>query len=379
MLHSAVGSAILGSPQMISLHLDTRPDWRGGQSQILLLLRGLRARGHEAELVALRGGPLEHRARVEGFRVHPIPPRLARAAGALLLRKLLETKRFDVVHAHDPHGLTAAWLARAHRRAALVVHRRVVNPLSRSPAALARYRAARRIFAISRFVADRVVAAGISPEQVAIIYDGVELPPASAVKERQQARQRWDVDGETLLGCVAQFVPGKNQEVLIRALPGVLKQIPNCRFLLVGDGPERAALEQLAQNLGVAPRVVFSGFIEDVAQAYEALDLFLFPAVNEGLGTSLLMAMAHGLPVVAVASGGVPEVVEDGSNGLLIGQPRAEEFSDAIVRLLKNPTQASRLGQAARETIARKFTADRMVKRTLEQYDELLRSSPRSG
>jgi glycosyltransferase involved in cell wall biosynthesis len=264
--------------------------------------------------------------------------------------------------------LTAAWLARAYRRAALVVHRRVVNPLSRSPVALARYRSARRIFAISRFVADRVIAGGISPEQVAVIYDGVELPSAAAVVARQQARKRWDVDGETLIGCVAQFVPGKNQEILIRAFPSVLKQIPNCRLLLIGDGPERAGLEQLARTLVIAPRVVFGGFIEDVARAYEALDVFLFPAVNEGLGSSLLMAMSYGLPVVVVTSGGVPEVVEDRANGFLVREPRAGEFSDAIVRLLKNPAEASRLGRAARETILRKFNADRMVKSTLEQY-----------
>jgi glycosyltransferase involved in cell wall biosynthesis len=249
-----------------------------------------------------------------------------------------------------------------------------VYPLSRGPIALGRYRSARRIFAISKFVADRVIAAGISLEQVAVIYDGVELP-AAAIVERQQARKRWDVNGETLLGCVAQFVPGKGQELLIRSFPSVLKQIPNCRLLLIGDGPERANLEQLARTLGVAPRVTFAGFIEDVAPAYEALDLFLFPAVNEGLGTSLLVAMSYGLPVAAVASGGVPEVVEDGANGLLVREPRPGEFSDAIVRLLKNPAEASRLGQAARETIVRKFTADRIVQRTLKQYDQVLRSS----
>ena len=360
---------------MVSLHLDTRPDWRGGQSQILLLLRGLRARGHEAELVALAGGPLERRALAEGFRVYPISPRSARAAAALLLRRLLVTRRFDVVHAHDAHGLTAAWLARAHRRAALVAHRRVVNPLRRSPIALARYRTARRILAISKFVAERVISAGISPGKVAVIYDGVELPSAAAVMGRGQARKRWDVDSENLLGCVSQFVPGKGQEVLVRAFPSVLKQIPNCRLLFIGDGPERAGLEQLARTLGIAPRVTFAGFIEDISGAYEALDLFVFPAINEGLGTALLMAMSYGLPAVAVASGGVPEVVEDRMNGLLVREPRPEEFSDGIVRLLKNPAEASRLGRAARETIVRQFTADRMVKLTLEQYDQVLRSS----
>ena len=357
---------------MNTLHLDTRPDWRGGQNQVLLLLRGLRARGHGAELMALRGSPLESRARAEGFAVHTLSARLMRLSAAQYLRRLLRQKRFDIVHAHDPHGLTAAWLAGAHHRAALVASRRVVYPLSASSLGLARYRAAQRILAVSQFVARSVIASGIESAHLAVVHDGIELPPAPTVEMRRQARARWGVgDDDALLGCVGYLVPNKGQGALIRALPAVRARFPRAKLLLAGDGPCRRQLEELAQGLGVASAVIFAGFVEEIADVYRALDVFLFPSLGDALGTSLLAAMANGLPVIAVASGGVPEVVESERNGLLVPESRAEQFSEFIMSLLADGAKLARLGAVARETIASRFTADRMVEKTLQQYQNI--------
>jgi glycosyltransferase involved in cell wall biosynthesis len=362
---------------MISLHLDTQPAWRGGQNQVLLTLRGLRARGHAGELMALRGGLLAGRAAAEGFVVHAISPRLVRLDATCQLCRLLKERRFDIVHAHDPHGLTAAYLAGAHHRAALVVHRRVTFPLSRSRWALERYRAARRIVAISRFVADRVIESGLDAARVGIVHDGVELPARVTPELHQEARRSWSLaDQDVLLGCVGYFVEGKGQETLIRALPSVLERVPTCRLLLVGDGPLRSHLENLARDLSVAPSVIFAGFLDDVSGAYRAMDLFLSPAQKEGLGSSLLAAMAHSLPVIAADSGGVPEVIEDGSNGLLVRGVEPRDYAKAILTLLDDRVRAARLGAAARETIEQKFTADRMVDGTIENYEKALKAAP---
>jgi glycosyltransferase involved in cell wall biosynthesis len=355
---------------MKTLHLDTRPDWRGGQNQILLLMRGLRARGHGAELVALEDSPLARRAASENFPVHSFSPLFARARATRRLKKLL-AERFDVVHAHDPHALTAAWLAGAHRQTALVAARRVVYGLH--PLGLSRYRAARRILAVSRFVAERVAASGIPRAQVGVVYDGVELPAAASPEQRQRARARWGVrDDEILPGCVGYLVPGKGQEHLLRALAAVRTRLPNCRLLLAGDGPLRPQLERLADELGLSSCVVFAGFVEDAAEVYRGLDCFVFPAVGEALGTSLLGAMAHSLPAIAVASGGVREIIEDGVNGLLIPAPEAGGIARCLFGLLGDRALAARLGAAARETIAARFTADRMVEQTIRNYEQCL-------
>ena len=355
------------------LHLDTRPDWRGGQLQILLTLRGLRERGHDAQLMARRDSPLARRAAAEGFSVHLFPPRFLRLQAALCLREILDQQTFDIVHAHDPHGLTAAWLTRAHRRSRLVIARRVAYPLSRAPLSLARYHAACRIIAVSQSVADSVVASGINSSRVAVVYDGVEIPPAITTEMRRAARTQWNItDQDLLLGCVGYLLPEKGQETLLRVLPQIRAHFPNCRIILAGDGPCRVKLQTLARELGIVEAVIFAGFVEDVQAVYRALDLFVFPSLAEPLGSSLLTAMAHGLPVIAVASGGVPEIIEDGRNGILVDSPDALKFAAAVCQMLDDRNGAARMAKAARETVERRFSAELLAENTLHQYQTIL-------
>jgi len=377
MLHSGVQQNWLRIAMPISsIHIDTRPDWRGGQNQVLLTLRGLRARGHPVELLALAGGVLEKRAITEKFTVHAVPARSVRPGGARLLRKILRSRHFEIVHAHDPHGLTLAWLAGAHRRSALVVQRRVANPLTGGRIALARYRAARRVIAVSRFIAESVIRSGISAEKVDVVYEGVELPTLTTEDERADVREQLGVrQSEILLGCVGYLLPEKGQEALIRAMPAVLQELPNCRLILAGDGPCRNELESLAKKFGVADVVIFAGFVDNVAGVYRALDIFLFPSLAEPLGTSMLAAMSYGLPVVGVASGGVPEMVTHERNGLLLPAPEPRDFAGAVIRLARNRSEANRFGDTARSTIAEHFTADRMVESTVRRYKSVLDAS----
>lgn len=353
---------------MNTLHVDLGPQWRGGQHQALLLMRGLRSRGHSAELVALRGAPLAGRATDEAVTVHEVAPRLARPHAALLLRRLLAQKRYDVVHTHEAHALTAAWWAGAHRRASLVASRRVAYPLN-SPG---RYRAAQRVVAVSNFVAETVVASGLPRDNVRVIHDGVEQPPLPSPEEKHEARQGFNLEADSpLLGCVGYLLPEKGHEHLIRALPTIRSQFPNVHVLLAGSGPCEAGLKTLARSLGVEKTVIFGGFVEDVERVYRALDVFVFPSLAEPLGSSLLAAMAHGLPAVAVASGAIPEIVSDKRTGLLVAAPEADHFASAVVELLRDPVRAAALGAAARETVFERFTADCMVENTVRLYQEL--------
>jgi len=353
--------------------LDTGPDWRGGQAQALLLVRGLLARGHGAEIVAVRDTPLAKRAQDAGVRVHAVCPHFRRISMARMLRGLLRDQNFDIIHAHEPHGLTAAWLAGVRRRASLVVSRRVAYPLSPGRAAMARYLAVRRIIAVSRYVAASIVTCGLDPSRIAVVHDGVPVPPPCTTAERAAARARWGVaESELLLGCVGYLLAEKGQEVLLHTLALLEERFPQCRLLLAGRGPYRGHLELLARELRILDRIIFTGFVDDVDSVYAALDLFLFPSLAEPLGSSLLDAMARGIPVIAVASGGIPEILEDGKNGrmLVVGEPEA--FAGAISRLLQNPPEAAILGAAGRATMRDRFTADHMTEATLAVYSQTL-------
>jgi glycosyltransferase involved in cell wall biosynthesis len=175
------------------------------------------------------------------------------------------------------------------------------------------------------------------------------------------------------MGCVGYLLPEKGQEVAVRALSMVRGKIPGARLVLAGDGPCRSKLESLSRQQGLQDALIFAGFVADVEQVYAALDIFVFPSLAEPLGSSLLAAMAWGIPVLAIASGGVPEYVEDGGNGLLAAQPDPELLSAGMFRLLSDESLRMRLGQAARCCIAERFSAERMVENTLRAYENVLK------
>jgi glycosyltransferase involved in cell wall biosynthesis len=307
-----------------------------------------------------------------GITVHLTAPKERRLAAARVLRRLLREGHVDIVHANEAHALTAAWLARAHKNAPLIAARRVTLPLSRGYLSVARYRAATRIIAISQAVRERLLAAHLDPQRIAIVPDGVEVPSPISEEQRRIARERWGfAPDDKVLALVAPLTAEKGHSLLLEAFAELRRVAPQSRLLLAGDGPLRPALEARARAANLAGEVRFAGFVEDVDAVYAACDVFVFPSLSEGAGTSLLSAMAHALPVVALARGGIKEIIEHASNGLLVQTAEPAALSSAAARLLTNRELALRLGEAARETIIAKFSANRMVDNTVAVFEGL--------
>ncbi len=246
------------------VYADLETEWRGGQSQALLTVLGLRARGHDAELIAAKSGALARRAHEAGIAVRAASRAGRRWDARRELRKVLAAGDVDIVHVNEAHSLTAAWLARANRRAALVVSRRVAYPVGRTWASKSRFGSVDRIIAISKFVADSLLDSGISPERISVVHEGVAIPPPISNEMRAAARRRWNLQDEFVLGCVGYLLPEKNQEQLIRALPALLAREPRCKIFLAGDGSERRHLEALAVGLGLREKVFFAGFVANI-------------------------------------------------------------------------------------------------------------------
>jgi glycosyltransferase involved in cell wall biosynthesis len=355
------------------LIVDLGRDDRGGQHQALLVLQGLRERGHAPELIAVRDSLLARRAKESGAPVHEVGADWRRISAAARIRRLVRARRVDLVHANEPHALTSAWVARAHAAVPIVASRRIALPLSRDIISIARYRAAARIVAVSHFVEQSVIQSGMPRDRVSVIYDGVRIPAELSQARRQSAREELGIAPESLcIANVAAFVPEKGHALLLDAFAALRPRFPNACLLLRGEGPESSSLQRSARQLQVDAFVKFLPAATKIEDLFAAAKIFAFPSHEEPLGSALLAAMAHGLPCVAIAAGGVPEIVDDGKTGLLVKDCDPEAFATALARLLDEPYEAVRLGEAARAAIRARFSADRMVEETARLYERVV-------
>ena len=352
------------------LFVDLDNEWRGGQSQALLTMRGLRELGHTAELVSPVMSALSQRAKALGFTIHETSQQSPRFTSVFLIKKLLKSS-YDLLHANEPHALTAAWLARSHAHVPLIVSRRVANKIAPNWIARSRYLAASKVIAISEFVKKSLLDSGVPAANIALVYEGVEVPPQRSADAQRAAKQRWNLaEDDFVIGCVGYLLPEKGQEALVQAFREVAAAHANARLIFAGDGPCRETLEGIVASAGLTARVRFLGFVSDVDSVYHALDLFAFPSHAEPLGTSMLAAMARGLPVIGVAAGGVKEVVRHEMDGLLASSPNPAELAALMMRMINGKAEASQFGDSARKRIEDFFDFRRMSRNTVLVYEQ---------
>ena len=202
-----------------------------------------------------------------------------------------------------------------------------------------------------------MIQSGLSADRVSVIYDGVQIPPELSQAQRESARNKLGISREIpCIANVAAFVPEKGHALLLNALARVRAQFPECVLLLRGEGPEQSRLKLLAQSLHLADAVKFLSPSIEIETVFAATDIFAFPSHEEPLGSALLAAMAHALPVVAIARGGIPEVVTDGKNGLLVNDFDSGTLLSVLARLVMHANEECRLGKAARESVMTRFS-----------------------
>jgi hypothetical protein len=297
------------------VHIDTGPEMRGGQFQVLLLLNGLAERGYSQVLLARKQSPLWQAAKRAGHQVSSSTFfevwRWSKLAGT-------------VVHAHDARAHTLAAVA---SRAEIVVSRRVAFPVKQSLASRWKYGRAARYLAVSRFVGNTLIAAGICREKIDVVYDGVEEGPVCAP---------WD--SELSVVALESRDPGKGRDLMVQA--AALANVP----------------------------VVYS---DDLVRDLQHASMFIYLTSSEGLGSAALLAMSMGVPVIASRVGGLAEVFVDNESGIYV-ENDVGEIAAAIRRLRADPELARCLGQRGRQRIQECFTKERMINGTLRAYERAL-------
>lgn len=346
------------------LHLDSGASWRGGQRQVLLLALGLRDRGHEPFLIGSPGSPLVEKARAQGLAVAAIPMAAdwdVRAARRIRAR--MRAWGVDIVHAHDARSHALAMIALLGRNGMpLIVTRRV--PFSPRSVRVKYGSRVSRFIAISRAVRDAMVAGGIDRSRISVVHSGIATRFGAVTARDWRSELGWD-KGTVIAGIVGAMTPEKGVDMLASigsAMPANTRK--HVRVILLG-GTQGAVHE--AGGLIVHS----AGFVSDIDPAMQGLDMVWHPSRAEGLGTSVIDAMSLGVPPIAFATGGLPEVIEHDVSGILVPPGDVSAFATAAARLTEDSALRQQLARGALSR-AKTFDAAEMTKGTEAVYNEVL-------
>ena len=358
------------------LHVETGMHLYGGALQVYFLLRELSRREEDQHiLVCSRGSAIAEECRQLNVQVVELPmggdldlPFLLR------LRAVIRRERPDLVHLHSRRGaeIMGALAARS-AGVPVVLSRRVDNP---EPAWLAsrKYRLYDRVITISDGIRQVLISEGVPASRIECVPSAVDTEQYKpGCLDRAWFEQEFDLEpGSRTVGMIAQFIPRKGHKVLLEAVPMILEAVPDTHFLLFGKGPEEETIQAEVDRLGLNDAVRFCGFRDDLHRVLPCLDAVAHPAYMEGLGVSLLQAAACGIPIVACRAGGMPEVVGDGENGLLIEPGDADGLASALAGILGDAHRARDMGNKGRERVQGRFSIAAMAAGNREIHKRLV-------
>ena len=354
------------------LHTEASTGWGGQEIRILSEAAGLIARGHAVELACPPGARIFVEAPRRGVPVHPLPVGRKNLAGLRAMRRFLRAHSYSVVNTHSS---TDSWLVAlasvgwigGPRPPPLVRTRHISAAVPDNAATRWLYRTA-STHVVTTGIALReqlIHDNGLAADRVTSVPTGIDasrFPPTDDAL-RAMRRIELSLDPRTpLIGIVATLRSWKGHRYLIDAMAAL--RATGAKLAIVGDGPQRAALEQQAAALKIDDRIVLAGNRDDVSPWLQAFDVFVLPSyANEGVPQALLQAMFTGLPCVTTDAGAIPEIAIDGDTALVVPREDAPALSAAIDRLLADPSLCATLGAAARAHVVERHSLANMLDR----------------
>jgi len=340
------------------IHVNLAKGFRGGERQTELLIRHVAGQGDVRQTLVCRGdSPLRER-------LQDVP--LAFVSAQQAWHGHWRLARAAVVHAHEARAVHWAWLQWRLRGVPYVLTRRIDKPIRAHAFNRLLYRQAAAVVALSSAIAEQVQAVAQHVVRIPDAY--AHLPQHPGVTSALRA----ELGSGFFVGHVGALVDRhKGQRVLLQAARLLQSQVPQMRFLFLGEGADGADLARESADL---PNVHWLGFCPNVGDYLSLFDVFAFPSRHEGMGSSLLDAMDYGVAVVASRVGGIPDLVHDGQTGLLVPPGDAQALAQALLRLYRDPALRQTLAAGAQARLA-DYTPARMAERYRVLYDEIARAA----
>ncbi|MCB0704683.1 MAG: glycosyltransferase family 4 protein [Saprospiraceae bacterium] len=331
------------------LHLSAARSWRGGEQQLAYLAEELAGRQVEQLVFCPVGSKMETWCRETGIPVQTFRKGFSlNPLVALQLRGLWRKNDIQLIHVHDNHAHTFAWLAAVlfGNKPPIIVSRRVDFSIRKSRLSMAKYLHPKiaRILCVSEAIRQIVLQDFPDPQKVQVVYSGIN-PDRFKKSPKGQLREELGLKQEQILiGNVAAIAPHKDYFTFVETAEILLKKGLDVRFLIIGgDGGEEAIIRETILKKGLENQILLLGFRQDIPELLAELDLLLFTSKTEGLGTSLLDALASGLPIVATRGGGIPEIIRHGETGLTAEVGDAPALARLVLQMLTDTDLRAKL------------------------------------
>ncbi len=367
------------------LHTNFLRGWGGQSNRILTECVGLAGKNWDVLVSAPPGSQLALRSRDAGLAVDTTINYVGGVRWGLIhdvmaMKRLLQSYQPDIIHLHGGRDswayAKAALLVPAEARPVVIRSKHNIFPVSDHPLNRWQYgKSFESIVCISSAIARQLAEKSyIDPAKLTVIPSAIDSYKYEVADNvRAELREEFGYnDQHMVIGITGRLRREKAHDVLFRAVPLVVEQCPEARFICFGSGSLGGELAQELKNSGMTGHVQMGGFRTDVAQCLAALDIYTQPSRSEGLGTSVLEAGAAGLPIVASDSGGIPDIIEHEVTGLLARVEDHRALADGLVRMIQDRDLRVRLGLAARERVKRIFSVETLVVNTDRLYRNLL-------
>lgn len=349
------------------------PGWGGTELHILNLSDQLRRRGHDVTIACRPGKWVETRAQQMGLQT--VPMEVSRQQDwhdFPAMRRFLRDNKTDVMHVHWSTDIIVPGFAALREHVPVrVLSRHMPYPFKNKMGTwLYSQLLFSRIVTVSRSVRETLLACGVSPDKVEVIYHGTDVEAFALTDYPQaEARRRLGIpDGCLGVGIVGRIAPEKGHKVLLDAALALGDRYP-LRYVVIGNGPDEAALRQQVRDMGLEDKVIFTGFMDDVNNAMHGLDMVVVPSTwDEPCSAVVQQAMALSKPVVGTEVGGTPEMILPGETGLLVAPSDPAPLADAIATLAGDAFLRRRMGEAGRARVLSLFSLDVMTDRIEELY-----------
>ncbi|CAN5415151.1 glycosyltransferase [soil metagenome] len=359
------------------LHLSSEKSWRGGEQQMAYLVDELQQQGVRSYAAVRPDSAFEKWCAEKNI------PAISLGfkndfdfASAWRLKNHCNKNGFDLIHLHSSRSHGIAVLAAAMgNKTPLVLSRRVDFPLKGNLFSQWKYNhpSIKKIICVSDKIKEIVSRDIKHPERCVTVHDGVDLARFTGKGIRGSIRNEFGISkDEKLIGNIAAIAPHKDYFTFLDTVK-ILTQKIKAKYLIAGEGPLREEIESRISELHLEKDVFVLGFRNDLENVFADLDVLLYTSKEEGLGSTLLDAMAYGLPIVTTKAGGIPEIVKNDFNGLTAAVGDSQQLADQVIRILEDNSLREKLIANA-GTFVKKFSKEEMARKTLEFYNQILQN-----